>query len=157
MKGVMRLIKSLLWPAVAAACAVAIGIIWAYVQFGSLAAAKAYLDGLALLPDSFTKSLGRIRANEECHCDFELTNVSGLDVEVLGAEVSCSCVVADNLPFKIAPGQSRNLTLKVKARMQNVNKPFAHQVELYLSVPSKPIFLSISAQVLMPRAVPIKL
>lgn len=128
-----------------AACACAVA--WGLVEFGSLRAVVGYVQGYAVVPDSFSRDLGPIRVREKTPVQFRLTNVSGASVKVLGANTTCTCMLVSELPMVIDPGHVADFSINVRPGPSNVGKPFSHDVELYLDAPSVPVVLTISAEV----------
>jgi hypothetical protein len=70
-------------------------------SFGSLGSAVAYLSGDRLIADGYTRSVGIVNVGEHHEVSFELRNMSNRDVGILGAQSSCTCLVADQLPVVV--------------------------------------------------------
>lgn len=71
--------------------------------FGSFRSALAYLSGDRLIADAYTRSVGIVSDGGQHAVFFKLTNISNQAVKILGAESSCTCVVADQLPVALPP------------------------------------------------------
>ncbi len=75
-------------------------------RFGSAASALAYLRGDRLIPDTYTKTFGTVGKDEGPSVGFTLTNYTEQAIKVLGANASCTCLVASDMPIVVPPGGS---------------------------------------------------
>ena len=97
--------------------------------------------------DSSTKSFGVVRQGETGSVSFRLLNQSRRPVRVVGCMAYCECVVPDDLPFTIGPGEAREFRVSVRTvagefskSPEKVNQPItlyttdAGQAEIRLDV-----------------------
>jgi Protein of unknown function (DUF1573) len=71
--------------------------------FGSIGSALAYFRGDRLIADAYTRSVGTVSAGEQHAVFFKIRNMSNQAVKIVGADSSCTCVVADQLPVNVPP------------------------------------------------------
>lgn len=100
------------------------------LRYGSTRHAMAALRGTPLVADADVKGFGRLRIGESAAVDFELRNMTGRTIHVLGARTSCSCVSPGPVPFDLPPGGRRTLRLIVTAPPR-VEGPFEQGVWLF--------------------------
>ena len=75
---------------------------------------------------------------------FWLTNTSAQPVRVVGAQSSCSCVMATGLPLDFAPGASQSLQVRIQPR--KTADPFRESIRIFTDRPGQSIIsLTISA------------
>ena len=97
--------------------------------FGSVASAVAYLRGNRLIPDEFAKNIGSATEAGHPSVTFCLTNWTQQPIKVLGAQTSCTCLMASDLPAVVPPqGQ---FTLRLSARAKSGLGPYSTQVRLF--------------------------
>ena len=73
--------------------------------------------------DSSRKSFGFINEGETASVSFRLTNRSGRPVRVVGCMAQCDCIVPDDLPFAIGPGQAQDFRVSVRTVAGQYQKP----------------------------------
>jgi hypothetical protein len=117
------------------------------LQFGSVTATIAWLQGYAICPDASAKDLGTIQAGVKHSAAFRLRNLASQPVTVIGAEASCYCTVVGSLPLTIPPGEEREVAVFVLVGDYAVGTSFEQSVELILDTPGPPPVLTVSAQV----------
>ena len=104
---------------------VAVGVVRA--RYGTWAAATHALRGDAVLSDRYEVALDRPEAAQTVA--FRLTNTSSTPVRLIGAQSSCSCVMATGLPLKVAPGASQ--TLEVRFKPKKASTSFRESVRVF--------------------------
>ena len=94
-------------------------VAWAFLRFGSLTAAAAYVAGDRLLVDKTNKSFGRVIQGDTPSVEFALYNTTSKPVAIIGVSSSCTCVVVEDLPLTIPP--SSNVSLRAKREFGNLS------------------------------------
>ena len=89
---------------------------FALYLFGSLGSALAYLSGERLIADAYTRSVGVVSQGEQHAVFFKLTNMSNQAVEILGANSSCTCLAADQLPVVLPPHGVFRLRIRLRPK-----------------------------------------
>lgn len=126
----------------------------AHLKFGSISAALSYVAGDRLVVDATIKSFGEAEPGATRSVAFELRNWSGRAVTLLGAKATCTCVVADTLPRRLAPAGA--CPLEVKLRTGWAIGEFSQNLVLYTDHPDQPtVHLRIIGRVVAskPRAI----
>ena len=121
------------------------------LRYGSLTAAIAYLQGYPVAVDTYSKSLGEIRVGEPACSAFALSNLIGKPVTIVGVKTSCGCMTASDLPLTIGAGADGDFTLIVEPRERDIGSECRHTALLYLDVPSPPIVLEVTGNVVASR------
>ncbi len=87
---------------------------WALAGFASIReAGRYYLRGETLFIDSVTQSFGSAAPREEVSVSFRLTN-RGKEIRILGCQTYCNCMLPRDLPFALAPNETRDFTLLIR-------------------------------------------
>jgi len=86
---------------------------WAMGGIGAIQRAYASMRGATLFVDSPTKSFGVAAPGDVVVVSFKLTNGTQNPVRIVGCEAMCGCTTADDLPFLLAPNESRDLSFSV--------------------------------------------
>lgn len=98
-----------------AACAApAAAFLYVWISHGSWAAFAAARRGELLVVLEPSKDLGVVHPGDSRGVAFQVSNISGHDVTVIGAQTSCSCMHATDLPVKIPRGEAAELLLTIK-------------------------------------------
>ena len=84
--------------------------------FGSLDAALSYTTGARLVATNPTLHAGDLTDGQTAAVTFELTNYGSRPVRIAGAKATCKCLAWDDLPMTVAPGASRQITIRVRGR-----------------------------------------
>ena len=71
-----------------------------------------------LIPRSGTESFGTVEQGDDRVVSFHLDNLAGHPVHLLGAKVSCICLVVDGLPQTIPVGGSYDLKVHVSTSLK---------------------------------------
>jgi hypothetical protein len=145
--GIRRLLFWLRWPLAFAVLAGAGTVLSGVAVFGSLPAFKAYLQGHALAVDSAFTSVGPVLPMGRYPVSFEITNIRSQVVTIVGAEANCRCVVVDELPLQLEPGEKRVLTLTLVPKPGDAGKLLRARVDLFLDTPSPQLVLLAEANV----------
>jgi hypothetical protein len=97
--------------------------------FASKSDLLAYLKGESLAVDSHIKELQYLGEAEGIGASFVLTNITNSSIELVGAKVSCPCVVLNTFPATILPGERYLLNTRIDNQLAT---PFrGAEVELY--------------------------
>lgn len=127
------------------AVAVCVGLIAALAAasatFGSIPSSFAYLRGDRLILRTATQSFGILEQGSKSFVTFELVNMTDRLVKLIGANSSCTCVVADDLPTSIPAGARKNLRIQVFLAADKEVGPINQTVTLYTDYPSQPSIL----------------
>jgi hypothetical protein len=107
----------------------------AYVRFGSLEAARAWLRREQLSVDSATRSFGVGAPGQTLSVSFQLTNHGGDPVQILGYKSGCACSVPPEMPFSIGP-YSRKVFL-VSVHLTGKDQPLRIPLTLFTDVPDQ--------------------
>jgi len=88
--------------------------VWGICHFGSFRGAmNYYLRGESLSVDSITRSFGVAKPSDRLNVSFNLTNQGDETVRILGCQAYCNCVVPQDLPFALRPGEKSSFTISV--------------------------------------------
>lgn len=101
-------------PAVIAGALLTILAGVSYLRFGSVSAGLSYLAGERLIVDSRNKDFGQVGEGRDQTVRFRLTNLTGKAVRIIGAESSCTCVIAEDLPVTVQRAANATLTVAVR-------------------------------------------
>jgi hypothetical protein len=86
----------------------------AYLAFGSTEAAMSYLSGDRILAESRLGSFGEVDSGAVPTVDFRLKNRDRSPVEILGVNVSCTCLVVTPRYLRLAEGATGELSVRVR-------------------------------------------
>jgi hypothetical protein len=79
---------------------------WTLISFNSLNDALLYLTGRRIIVEPTVIGVGNGIQGETRTVSFRIRNISGRDIDILGATASCACISAGEVPVKIhARGQ----------------------------------------------------
>ena len=121
-------------------------VVYGCVRFGSVRSAVAYLRGQRLIVDSQSRSAGALAIGDRRFVQFKLGNHSVHPVTVLGSRSSCTCLVAEDLPFAIPPSGTRQV--RVRVHPVEGQGPFTQRVTLFTDCPGQAeVVLQISGSV----------
>ncbi len=112
-------------------------VAWAFLRFGSLTAAAAYVAGDRLLVDKTNKSFGRVIQGDTPSVEFALYNTTSKPVAIIGVSSSCTCVVVEDLPLTIPP--SSNVSLRAKILTEGKSGPITGALKAYTDYNDQPI------------------
>lgn len=82
--------------------------------FGSPQAALAHLRGEHVSVTPGLVNVGQGSPGEVCRATVEVSNWTDAPVRLIGGISDCSCVLTDDLPLTIPPGEVRSVTVQVK-------------------------------------------
>ncbi|WP_159452286.1 DUF1573 domain-containing protein [Singulisphaera sp. GP187] len=88
-------------------------VLGAITLFGSVEKSLKYLSGNRVFLDSASKSVGHLGQAETKVVTFKISNSSGKRMEIVGAKLSCTCLVTDELPLTIGPKSSKNFNIRI--------------------------------------------
>jgi len=135
-----------LWFAYAlASSALAVGTVavTGLLFFGTAWAFPTLAQGKPLLLEPGTVDAGTLQPGRSVKVAYRLTNLTPRAVFVNGLQSNCTCVSADALPMEIPPHSRRSLMLWVRPVDEQAGKSFAQSADLYLSVPSPQMRLTV--------------
>lgn len=87
---------------------------WGYARFGSIGSALAFARGDRLIAETKSLSFGPVLAGPTIQQHTRLTNYSNRTIKLVGSNASCSCVLSEDLPLTLAPGESHLFKIGVK-------------------------------------------
>jgi hypothetical protein len=86
----------------------------AYASYGSTHAAIAHLRGERISISPRVLDMGVGQPGDVREASIKVSNWSESPIRLIGGTSDCSCVVTDELPLTIAPGESCSLTVKMR-------------------------------------------
>jgi len=111
-------------------------------QFGSLSNAIDSLSGRSISIDHPVNYVGTIKGNEPIKVEFNVTNLQNETVRLAGANISCSCVVAPDMPMALEPFRATALAFTFTPPSEAGH--FEQEIELYFDGPIPAMLLTIS-------------
>ncbi|MBX6314539.1 MAG: DUF1573 domain-containing protein [Isosphaeraceae bacterium] len=111
-------------------------VAWAYLRFGSITAALAYVRGDRLIADRYTPSFGRLEPGQSRDLVLHVTNLAARPITILGARTSCTCAAADGLPVTIQPGVKQPLKIRVWGKPKS--GAVVEKLHFYTDDPAQP-------------------
>ena len=132
-------------------CLIAIIVIFALwlatvVRFRSWKGAIGYAQGFSPHVVAGSVKLVDLQPGQETTLPLRLTNVSRSPIEVLGGNSDCGCVVVQDLPLRLEPGEYRDVPVAVAAPGKE-GVVFSHRVLFYLNAEGPPAVARISGSV----------
>jgi hypothetical protein len=121
-------------------------------QFGSIAHAIGAIQGYSVLPIRAMIPAGEIEAGRKVSVAFELRNLTGFPVSVVGAQADCGCIAHDDLPLAIEPKSLSVLHVSFTPGISDVGHVVSHAVTLHLSVDGPPVVLRLEGTVVEPSS-----
>jgi Protein of unknown function (DUF1573) len=113
---------------------------YAYGGREALRAVHVLVSGRSLVVDHATKSFGVISEGDSASIRFHLTNRGNRPVRVVGCMKYCNCLVPDELPLTLGPGEDRDFdvvvrtfTGEVRGEFESIDQP----VRLYTTDPGQ--------------------
>lgn len=97
---------------------------------GSLRRAFAFLEGSSILIDCDEINLGEVESEDAVTVPIPIANISSHPLRVIGIRGSCDCVVTDELPLLVQPGEHRDLSITLSASKHAIGD-FMNRVILY--------------------------
>ena len=125
--------KTRIFGIAAALVLVVAGLAIVHWKFGSLANAAAYADGKAVRVDQPVQDLGVVEPQQAIKITFNVTNLQGEPLRIVGANSTCSCVLPPEVPLTLQPLVATPLALTFFA--PEAGQPFEQKVSLYLDGP----------------------
>ncbi|MCR4412538.1 MAG: hypothetical protein NUV77_08965 [Thermoguttaceae bacterium] len=124
--------------------------VWAVWRFGSAARGLAYLAGYAVVPEVDKAQVARVPAGVEASIPVGVLNLRRRAVVVVGAKGDCGCIATDGLPVLIEPRGVAPVRLRFTAPKDKVGQFVTHKAQLYLDVPTMPVVVSVTAEIVEP-------
>lgn len=98
-------------------------------------------DGQMVRADRPTRDLGELKPGQEMEVAFDLTNLKGVPVRVVGADCPCPRLCAKNIPFTIPP---RGIApFKVTFHAPESVREFEESFNVFVDGPGEPVHLTI--------------
>ena len=97
------------------------------MRYGSLETAAHAWRGDAILCDLYEVAIAQPQPSQTVA--FQLTNTSSQPIRLLGADSSCTCVMATGLPMDFAPGTRK--TLEVRFKPKKLDVPIDESIRLF--------------------------
>ena len=117
----------------------AIAVVGALLWFGSLATAVQVLGGRPLVVDATTKSFGVAEPGQTVEVTFNLVNYGSQPCRIVGATVGCACTVPQDVPFSIAPGETKSLRMLINIPDDlKEGDDFPARLTLYTTIAAQP-------------------
>jgi len=137
------------WPVLIAAALWLLLLAAGFVRFGSLPAARAFLHGHSLCPDSYHKDVGTVEIGKEAMVAFRMKNITPDTVTIIGVETNCGCALLneDSLPLTISPGEERELVLCMMASGSVLETRFRHSATIFLDPPGPNLSVEFSGSI----------
>ena len=88
-----------------------------------------WIAGQQLLFSPTRIELGQVGKNEILERRIRVVNVSSKPLSLLGSQKSCGCIGLDEFPIEIAPGESRELRLRIATGVTPGS--FAHSIKFF--------------------------
>lgn len=129
--------RGLLTTSVAFAVLALSFVAWAWASFGSTSSAIAWLSGRPLQVERANRSVGILKAGEIRTATFTLNNYSNHVTTLLGARTNCACAVVDELPLRVFPSESRDISVRIRGGSRTGK--FVEAIALYTDEPSVPL------------------
>lgn len=114
--------------------------------YGNIRDGLAVLNGVAVSSTHGPVNLGPVYVGESYQARFELKNLTGDAITVLGASTGCGCSVAEGLPLKLLSGQPGSFAIRYQPTRGQLG-PQEFTVLLHLNVDAAPTVVSFTAHV----------
>lgn len=114
-------------------------------HFGSASAAAAWLRGQAIAVEPAVAELGTVTGRQTPKVEFEVTNLTGQPVVIVGLTTNCGCFIAEGLPMEL-PARGKGVvhfSIVTPSRSGDFEQPAL----LQLNVKSVPVILMVRASV----------
>lgn len=112
--------------------------IWAWCSFGSLPLGYAYLQGYRVYPVHRKISLPDTTMGEMVKMSFDLRNLTGKDIQILGAKPDCGCITTSNFPVTLTANGTQTLDFEFHAGSVGKNQ---HLIVTYFDTSNPPLAL----------------
>ena len=109
--------------------------IYGAVRFGSMAKTLASLRGESLWVDEESKRM-TIKAGDPLTINYDVSNLSNAKISIIGANMSCSCTSAQDLPMTILAAETR--TIRINVTVPEEENDFSGTVRLFSDDPRQP-------------------
>lgn len=91
-------------------------VVYSISVFGSVERSLRYLAGERIFIDSPSKTVGQLDQSDSRAVSFRISNLSRDPVEIIGANLSCTCLVTDELPIAIGPRKTKDFHVRVEPK-----------------------------------------
>lgn len=89
--------------------------VWGWASFGSITGAVSYyLNGHTVFPDAREKFFHIAEPGDTVGVTFKIANRGSEPVRILGCQASCTCIIPDDIPFTLVPGEARDLEFSIR-------------------------------------------
>lgn len=145
-------IPTVVGPALFVGLVLAIFCVWILWVYGDLYRGWQRFNGIQLCAGDSVLDLGEIPAGQTKSGNFRLRNLGGKSVVVLGTEVGCACVTANELPMTVPPYAAVHFEIVLQTDEQEIG-PVQQEVLLNVSVKQPTVILTVNANVVDGRKV----
>jgi hypothetical protein len=81
--------------------AILVFALWSYIHFGAVAYGLAWLRGEQLVIEPQEIDLGEVGCEQRRKLSFEVINLGGEPIRLIGANSSCACMVTEGIPTTV--------------------------------------------------------
>jgi len=121
---------------------------WAIWRYGSIGKALARLRGQVLAVERASEEIPSVPPKVYLTGFWEVENLTGRPVTIVGSRSACGCVVAEDLPMSLGPRARRTIRISAIVTPPKEGDEFAQPIQLCLDTPSAPIVAVVRAKVL---------
>lgn len=147
-KSIFLFLKWIRWPLLSASLLLSLLGFAGYLEFGSLNASLAYLQGQSVFVDSPHRNVGEVSPGETREIRFHLKSLVSRPITIIGVETSCGCAVpADQLPMELAGGEEKELTLMLVTSRAMAGSSFFYTAGVFLDDPGSSLTVSFDGTV----------
>jgi hypothetical protein len=107
--------------------AIVVGL--AYLRFGSLSLARAYLRGERFFVEPRHIELGDGQPGKQREIEICIANYDGIPIRLIGSSASCACMVSETLPLTIPAGSQ--CTYRLVFTFPPKGSEFRHELLTY--------------------------
>lgn len=109
------------------------------LYFGSFRNLSEFVNGARLLIDKDHYFIHDLKVNQEVIVSFNISNLNGNPVSLLGISSSCGCTGSDDFPILIPSFTTKHVEIRVKAnKIQNGR---LSNIKLFTTDPRRPFFI----------------
>jgi hypothetical protein len=116
-------------------------------RYGSFNNCLAAMRGEALVVVPAVVDLGSVSEQTSKVATFQVRNLTGKSISILGASTSCGCVATGDFPVGLGPYETKELALQVSPGRPRDGSRFSDSVAYYTSASSAPFTVLIVADV----------
>lgn len=114
----------------AAVLLVVASLSWAHWRFGSITHAVAWINGQKIQVDNPVRDLGTVDRDKEIKVEFGLINLGKEPMKIVGANVSCACILPPHFPIVLEPFATTPITFNLTSPSKA--EPIEQTINLYI-------------------------